>query len=215
MKRGKSVFLSFSILLFFLSFPNGQAIPVCDDLHPTETNDFYVDGASICGSCSDDNPGTVTQPWCTFERAFKRSLSHHLEGSGKLYIREGTYRFDSMGPFGSELSWYLNLSGTANNPTVISGYPGERPKIYFSDRIQSWERYTERLEENIWVIDWKSYLAVNHVGQLNYTYVNGARAPQLVAIDENPIVLFQEINSLKNGWTWSTPEMTWADSRFP
>ena len=188
---------------------------VCRDLHPRSNKDFYVDGNSLCGPCSDGNPGTVTQPWCTFERAFKRSLSPHLEGSGKLYIREGTYRFDSMGPFGSELSWYLNLSGTANNPTVISGYPGERPKIYFSDRIQSWERYTERLEENIWVINWKSYLQANHNGQYLYTYKEGTRAPQLVAIDENPIVLFQEINSLKNGWTFHTPEDSWADSRFP
>ena len=205
MKRGKTIFLSISILIFVLSFSAGLATPVCDDLHPTETNDFYVDGASLCGPCSDSGPGTVEQPWCTFERAFSRRTPH-LEGNGKLYIRDGKYRLDSVA-FGTHFSAEVrDISGTPENPTVISGYPGERPKIYFSDRIQGWERYSERPEENIWVINWKSYLAANHIWQHNYTYVNGARAPQLVAIDENPIILFQEINSLKNGWTFHTPE---------
>ncbi len=193
---------------------------MCKDLHQKSNKDFYVDGKGLCGPCSDDGPGTVDQPWCTFERAFS-SRTPHLEGSGKLYIREGTYRFDSMGPFGSELSWYLNLSGTANNPTVISGYPGEKPKIYFSDRIQGWERYSERPEENIWVIDWgtnNGYLQANHNGQYLYSYGEGTRPlniAQLVAIDEEPIILFQQINSLKNGWTFHTAEDSWADSRFP
>ncbi len=193
--------------------PNLRAY-VCKDLHPRSNKDFYVDGNSLCGPCSDNNPGTVTQPWCTFERAFKASLTPHLESSGKLYIRDGTYRFDSAA-FGSELSLYLNLNGTANNPTIISGYPGEKPKIYFSDRIQSWERSTERPEENIWVFDWKSYIQANHNWQYLYTYKEGTRAPQLIAIDEDPIILFQEINSLKNGWTPHTPEDSWADRRFP
>ncbi len=218
-KRTKRLCVVLGFFWALVLLPLGQAVPVCDDLHPTETNDFYVDGASLCGPCSDANPGTVTQPWCTFERAFKTSLTPHLEGSGKLYIREGTYRFDSAA-FGSELSLYLNLNGTADNPTVISGYPGEKPTIYFSDRVQGWERYAERPDENIWAMDWKSYLQANHNWQYLYPAVQGTRTQniaQLVAIDEDPIILFQQINSLKNGWTGSSsPDaMFWADSRFP
>ncbi|MDP3639873.1 MAG: right-handed parallel beta-helix repeat-containing protein [Nanoarchaeota archaeon] len=188
---------------------------VCKDLHPRSNKDFYVDGNSICGPCSDDNPGTVEQPWCTFERAFS-SRTPHLEGSGKLYIRDGTYRFDSVA-FGSQFSAEVrDISGTPNNPTVISGYPGEKPMIYFSDRAQSWERYAERPEANIWAVDWKTYLENNHYWQYLYPYKEGTRAPQIVAIDENSIVLFQEINSLKNGWTFSTSAAdSWADRRFP
>ena len=194
--------------------PNLRAY-VCRDLHPKSNKDFYVSGNSICGPCSDDGPGTMRQPWCTFERAFS-SRTPHLEGSGKLYIREGKYRFDSVA-FGSQFSAeFRDISGTPNNPTVISGYPGEKPMIYFSDKVQGWTKYSERPEANIWVFDWKSQLQVNHTWQYLYPYKEGTRAPQIVAIDENPIVLFQEINSLKNGWTFSTSAAdSWADRRFP
>ncbi len=48
---------------------------------------FYVDKDSKGGPCRDDGPGTLTEPWCTVEKA-----SNTLTANQVAYLREGTYQ---------------------------------------------------------------------------------------------------------------------------
>ena len=49
--------------------------------------DYYVDKDSIGGQCNDnDNPGTITRPWCTITKA-----NSELTAGDTVYIRQGIY----------------------------------------------------------------------------------------------------------------------------
>jgi hypothetical protein len=47
---------------------------------------YYVDKDSIGGTCSDDGPGSLTEPWCTVDKA-----NNTLTAGEAVFIREGTY----------------------------------------------------------------------------------------------------------------------------
>jgi hypothetical protein len=57
-------------------------LPVC-----VNAQDYYVDKDSIGGTCSDSNPGTITQPWCTIGKA-----NAFLQAGDTVYIRAGTFQ---------------------------------------------------------------------------------------------------------------------------
>ena len=72
---------------------------------------YYVDRNSLGGPCSDSNPGTLTQPWCTIKRA-----SSGLQPGDIVYIREGTY----------EEKWiYITHSGSEGKTIRYAGFPEE------------------------------------------------------------------------------------------
>lgn len=150
----------------------------------------------------DSGPGTLSQPWKTIERAFQSNQATHLSGGDTLYIRNGEYRFDEGNMAPPWLPTKDSLSGTPSRPTVIAGYPGERPIIFLSSRISSgWERYTARSSANIWSFDYASYVTANHpylAGRGSPDLGPGMVVPQIVAIHGTPPTLLQEVNSAKN-----------------
>jgi hypothetical protein len=57
---------------------------------------YFVDTDSIGGTCSDSNPGTETEPWCTVDQA-----NSTLEAGDTVYIRAGTYSNETIDPASS------------------------------------------------------------------------------------------------------------------
>ena len=66
---------------------------------------------------NDNNPGTYSQPWRTWEKAFIIANSGDI-----VYIREGVYPATST----DGGMWVYN-SGTSSNPIRFFNYPGETP----------------------------------------------------------------------------------------
>jgi hypothetical protein len=80
---------------------------------------FYV---SASGG-SDNNPGTIDQPWQTLQKAFDA-----LQPGQIAYLRAGTYgSFCAAFTFGH--------AGTLTAPITVQGYPGERAVLHGQIRI--------------------------------------------------------------------------------
>lgn len=85
---------------------------------------YYVDGASLGGSCSDSNNGTaLTTPWCTIQKAATTAVA-----GDTVYIRGGTYR---------ETVTIAN-SGTSGNPITFTAYSGETPIVNAATAGSGW-----------------------------------------------------------------------------
>jgi parallel beta-helix repeat protein len=81
---------------------------------------FYVSSASG----SDANPGTITAPWKTLQKAFDA-----LQPGQIAYLREGAY-----GAFCSASQF--TRAGTASGPITVRGYPGERAVLHGQIRLE-------------------------------------------------------------------------------
>ena len=165
----------------------------CADLDPG--NSYYVDPENICGTCNDNNPGTITQPWCTIARAFESDKQEHLLGGQTLYLRQGIHRFSGADPE-DNFAFILGIDGSASNPTVIMGYPGDEiPSIYMSANIsEGWAKCesAECAGDAIYYIDWVKELTKIYGRKFNIkdTTEKCYNVPMLVAIDgETPILL--------------------------
>jgi hypothetical protein len=86
-----------------------------------EQADYYV-----ATNGNDNNPGTITQPWKTWQKAFSTAQAGDL-----VYIRGGTYMTTATDGTGI---WVSN-SGTVNNPIRIFNYPGEQPILDCSNVV--------------------------------------------------------------------------------
>ena len=161
----------------------------------------------ISPSGADANPGTIDQPWQTFERAFDASQINHVSGGDTLYVRGGgIIRTITASTTGNISPANDQLDGTASQPTRISAYPGEQPIIYDSIPLTSgWQQYTGRSGANIWSINWDQYLKQNYP----YVYQNAVlqgngvplyHVPQMVVLDGNPPTILQEVDSAKNAF---------------
>lgn len=76
----------------------------------------------VASGGNDSNPGTITQPWATWNYGF-----NHLKAGDILYIRGGTYTGlagGSSNMFGVRAD---GLTGTSGSHITISAYPGETP----------------------------------------------------------------------------------------
>jgi hypothetical protein len=87
---------------------------------PSTGQAFYVSPASG----SDANPGTITAPWKTLQKAFDA-----LQPGQIAYLRAGTY-----GAFCSSSSF--SRAGTAAAPITVRGYPGERAVLHGQIRLE-------------------------------------------------------------------------------
>ncbi len=70
---------------------------------------------------SDSNPGTISQPWATWQKGFSSVSAGDI-----LYIRGGNY----TGMYGTGHG--VNISGrdgTSSNYITVSAYPGEKPVL--------------------------------------------------------------------------------------
>ena len=77
---------------------------------------YYVDKNSIGGQCNDnENPGTITNPWCTINKA-----NTMLQAGDTVYIRQGIYSDND----GNAIINPDN-SGSAGNPITYTNYQDE------------------------------------------------------------------------------------------
>ena len=186
----------------------------CQEIHPTESSDYYVDPEGACAPCSDSNAGTVTKPWCTIQRALDTKQAVHFKGSNRLYLRGGIHRYDSLKlptvrPDGSHYRGYLG--GSIERPTVITSYPGESASIYASERPGEWEKKILSDGSIVWILNWRKYLEKHfplYLQEKNFFFSNAfyldpspkvefLQIPQAVFIDRmgivipNPLILRQ------------------------
>jgi hypothetical protein len=76
---------------------------------------YYVDRDSIGGSCSDSNPGTLTEPWCTVGKA-----NETLAAGDTVYIRAGTYSEETIEPENSGTSESDRITYTAYEDETVT-----------------------------------------------------------------------------------------------
>ncbi|MCC7386769.1 MAG: right-handed parallel beta-helix repeat-containing protein [Deltaproteobacteria bacterium] len=79
------------------------------------TDRFYVDKDSIGGACSNSNPGTITRPWCTVDRA-----NGLLTAGDTVYIRAGTYDGETIQPASSGTSDTQRITYTRYQDEVVT-----------------------------------------------------------------------------------------------
>jgi len=99
--------------------------------------DYYLDINGLGGNCSDSNPGTLTEPWCTFYKA-----NSMLQPGDTLYIRQGTYREQNPGskiiaPVNSGIPGnYITIINYNDEEVIISSPKGENVAwgIYLKDK---------------------------------------------------------------------------------
>jgi hypothetical protein len=82
------------------------------------TTEYFVDIDSLGGQCDDNNPGTLTQPWCTIGQA-----NATLAAGDTVYIRAGTYAMATIQPANSGTSDTDRITYTAyqNEAVTIEG----------------------------------------------------------------------------------------------
>jgi len=90
---------------------------------------LIVDVNSIGGPADDANPGTVAKPFKTIERALRS-----LKPGGQLLLRRGRYNLTRT------LRINRNQSGTAERPTLIAAYPGEKVVLTACLAVKGWTR---------------------------------------------------------------------------
>jgi hypothetical protein len=83
---------------------------------------------------SDSNPGTIDQPFATWEK-----LSSVMVAGDLAYIRGGTYRSTADAGANVVCRWQ-NLNGTLNDTIKIFAYPGEKP-VFNLDNITMTSSY--------------------------------------------------------------------------
>ena len=91
---------------------------VYSPMPPSTGQEFYVSPSG-----SDANPGTITAPWKSLQKAFDA-----LQPGQIAYLRAGTY-----GTLCGSSSF--SGAGTANAPITVQGYPGERAVLHGQIRL--------------------------------------------------------------------------------
>lgn len=75
---------------------------------------YYVDKDEIGGTCSDNGPGTIDQPWCSIDKA-----NSTLQAGETVYIRAGTYQ-ETIQPDSSGLSDTVRITYTNHNDETVT-----------------------------------------------------------------------------------------------
>ena len=104
---------------------------------------------------SDENPGTMDQPFATVEKA------HSVAEPGDLiYMRGGTYRITGQRSVGMRLT---GRSGEPANPIRLWAYPGEKPVLDFTSMTN-----TSSMNGVLFTGDWWYFkgLAVTGLAQI-------------------------------------------------
>lgn len=132
------------LLPLALLFPNAA--------QAAEQTAFYV--SPIDGS--DSNPGTLTQPFATIQKARDavRSVNGSMTGDIAVYLRGGDYYLDST------ISLDERDSGSNGYQVVYRNYPGEEPKIYGGKPVAGWQPYQGDIYKVHVGTDWKFYTLI-------------------------------------------------------
>jgi hypothetical protein len=145
-----------------------------------EQADYYV-----APNGNDNNPGTITQPWRTWKKAFSTAQAGDL-----VYFRGGVYPYSDIGADGIEPN-----SGTADNWIRFFNYPGEEPILDCDTLITASAEYQRAI--GLWE---KSYihfkgLTVRNVHMLDYP---GSSMGNDHAIAEGIILYYSEHITFEN-----------------
>ncbi|GAA1636231.1 ricin-type beta-trefoil lectin domain protein [Catellatospora bangladeshensis] len=111
---------------------------------------------------NDANPGTITSPLRTLQRArdVVRTVNQNMTGDIYVYLRGGTYPVSSTIEFGAA------DSGTNGNRVVYAAYAGETPVLDSGVQVTGWTQHSGNI--------WKAPL--NRANKLRALYVNDKRA---------------------------------------
>ncbi|MBI2632354.1 hypothetical protein HYW75_05095 [Candidatus Pacearchaeota archaeon] len=143
---------------------------------------------------NDTHQGTIEKPWRSIERAFNNSYLDFIDKGDTLYLREGIYRIDQ--PSFDNVMKSRILAGTKENPIIISGFPGERAKIYLSENISGWKYYNNnKPRADIYYFNWRNYLEKIHPWFLRG--MGEFSKPQGVFIDGFLPIGLNQVNSNK------------------
>ncbi|MFY1690466.1 RICIN domain-containing protein [Plantactinospora sp. WMMB782] len=111
---------------------------------------------------NDSNPGTITSPFRTLQRArdVVRTVNANMTGDIQVYLRGGNYPVTSTIEFGS------GDSGSNGHRVVYAAYPGETPVLDGGVRVTGWTQHSGNI--------WKAPL--DRANKLRALYVNDKRA---------------------------------------
>ncbi|MBB5803539.1 hypothetical protein F4560_003307 [Saccharothrix ecbatanensis] len=110
----------------------------------------------------DDNPGTITSPFRTVQRArdVVRTVNSDMTGDIQVYLRGGNY------PVTSTIEFTPRDSGTNGYRVLYSAYPNETPVLNAGVQVPGWTQHSGNV--------WKAPL--NRANKLRALYVNDKRA---------------------------------------
>jgi hypothetical protein len=116
----------------------------------------------VSPSGNDSNPGTITAPFRTVQRArdVVRTVSSSMTGDIQVYLRSGNYPVTSTIEFGP------GDSGTNGHRVLYSAYPGETPVLNGGVQVSGWTQHSGNI--------WKAPLS--RANKLRALYVNDKRA---------------------------------------
>ncbi len=147
MARLNSRYLWTSLLVCLLGYPI---------LSRAQPSSYYVSPNG-----DDANPGTVSQPFRTIQKArgAVRAQNQSMTGDITVYLRKGTYELEET------LLFEPRDSGTNGHQVIYRSYPGETASLCGGKRITGWEHDSGNR--------WKAKADVANFRQL---YVGGKRA---------------------------------------
>jgi hypothetical protein len=111
---------------------------------------------------NDTNPGTITSPFRTLQRArdVVRTVNANMTGDINVLLRGGTYPVSSTIEFGS------GDSGTNGFRVSYAAFPNETPVLEGGVQVTGWSQHSGNI--------WKAPL--DRANKLRALYVNGKRA---------------------------------------
>ncbi|WP_202919419.1 RICIN domain-containing protein [Saccharothrix deserti] len=151
-RRTLSAALAIAMLALFFTGSSGST-PASAATQAT----YYVSPAG-----NDANPGTITSPFRTVQRArdVVRTVNTNMTGDIQVYLRGGNY------PVTSTIEFTPADSGTNGNRVIYSAYPNETPVLNGGVQVTGWAQHSGNV--------WKAPL--NRANKLRALYVNDKRA---------------------------------------
>lgn len=129
-------------------------------------NVYYVDIESREGQCSDDNPGTLSKPFCSIQKA-----ADVVRAGDTILVREGIYHEKvTFKNSGSKLEGYI----------TFKAYPREKPILEGTVKLTGWTQSAPS----------EPGLTVN--GVTNPNYANIYKAQTKVEIDIDYLLLLED-----------------------
>ncbi|WP_309111271.1 right-handed parallel beta-helix repeat-containing protein [Saccharothrix sp.] len=116
----------------------------------------------VSPSGNDANPGTITAPFRTVQRArdVVRTVNSAMTGDIRVFLRGGTY------PISTTIDFTPRDSGTNGHRVLYSAHPGETPVLNAGVKVTGWTQHSGNI--------WKAPLTRST--KLRALYVNDERA---------------------------------------
>jgi len=181
-------FSSFHLFLFFISSLIIASVTIGGLINFSKNNklqavgsSYYVDGASIGGTCNNSNSGTITSPWCTIIYAV--SSNSPISAGDTIYVRAGTYT--------GTVDFYK--SGTSGNPITLTAYQSETVNINAELRLDP-NQIGGYIAEN-WTF---SKLNITNPSRDGIHIANGNRTGTITV--DNCNISNNKANGIMTGW---------------